>query len=447
MKKFYFRGIYLSLILSLFCIPSLMAQQTLIKVSDWNAYVHLPWDYNANPGKSYPTIIFIPGLGEIGTNPARLLWNGPGAYLGQGWNGNVKVGTDSIKFIIISLQPPSAWPRPWTIKTRIDQLRSMYRIKDMHFTGLSMGGWASYWYSYYYPDEVTRVVGVESVVPLEDQDFIATYKPYANANGQLLAFEQSWDYRKNDSVVWAMNLVNPGSAEYIGTDFGGGGHCCWSEFYGGGGKLPTVFNIDGKSANLYEWIAAEYAMQGPLPVTIADITALGREHSVDLYWSTSSEVNSKTFEIQRSINGTDFEIIGQVQASGDSKVERKYTFTDETPSKGSNFYRLKMIDRDGSSAYSKTVSAKVAYQSALLVKNVSLAPGGTGLRMLIESNETTHGNLSVFDASGRVYLNAPLTIREGANSIQEELKLNGSGIFYLRLTTDKENYTQSLFSK
>ena len=52
--------------------------QELIKVSGWNAYVHVPSDYEVNQTKNYPTIIFIPGLGEVGTDPNRLIQNGPG---------------------------------------------------------------------------------------------------------------------------------------------------------------------------------------------------------------------------------------------------------------------------------------------------------------------------------------------------------------------------------
>src|ERR1043165_141420 len=103
------QGIIL-LITFLCCNVSVKSQQSLINVNGWNAYVHLPWDYSLNPTKSYPTIIFFPGIGEIGTNASLVIANGPGAYIAQGWNGNVKVGVDSVKFIIVSLQPPTSYP-------------------------------------------------------------------------------------------------------------------------------------------------------------------------------------------------------------------------------------------------------------------------------------------------------------------------------------------------
>src|SRR5205085_12588630 len=77
------------------------AQQTLTQINGWNAYVHLPSSYNST-STTYPVIIFFPGIGEIGTNASSVISNGPGAYINQGWNGNVQVGTNNVEFIVIS---------------------------------------------------------------------------------------------------------------------------------------------------------------------------------------------------------------------------------------------------------------------------------------------------------------------------------------------------------
>ena len=88
-------GVLLLIAVSLLTNPA-KAQQTLISVNGWNAYVHVPADYNspANASKAFPTILFFPGVGEVGTNASAVILNGPGAYITQGWNGNVLVGSD-----------------------------------------------------------------------------------------------------------------------------------------------------------------------------------------------------------------------------------------------------------------------------------------------------------------------------------------------------------------
>ena len=279
------------------------AQGTLERVAGWNAYVHLPSDYDQT-SKKYPTILFFPGLGEVGNDPNKLIANGPSAYLMQGWDGSAL----GVQFIVISLQPPSAWPRPWTVKEKIDLLKAQYRIGDYYMTGLSMGGWTALWYSYYYPNEIKKLVGVESVVPT-DYGISIDYKAPALAGQHYLLFEQQNDYRKNDSVVYWMNQYSPGSSFYQYTTFGGGGHCCWNEFYGGGGKQPGVFNINGRQQTLYEWIA-----EGTQDVLATFITKAYIRGSY-LFWDCESTEQGDYFQVLEERGGK-WNVVSEVPASG-----------------------------------------------------------------------------------------------------------------------------------
>src|SRR5574337_1106416 len=93
------------LILSLLILNTAFAQQFVTKVNGWNAYVHLPDDYSAT-SKNYPAIIFVPGIGEVGTNASLLLVNGPSHFVDQGNTMQFVVNGVLEKPIIISIQPP-----------------------------------------------------------------------------------------------------------------------------------------------------------------------------------------------------------------------------------------------------------------------------------------------------------------------------------------------------
>ncbi|MCE7065314.1 T9SS type A sorting domain-containing protein [Dyadobacter sp. CY326] len=90
-----------------------------------------------------------------------------------------------------------------------------------------------------------------------------------------------------------------------------------------------------------------------LPVKLIDFVAIGNEDRALLTWSTSEESNSDHFEIQHSANGKTWKEIGHVDASGESKMRTNYAFEHRNPLKGENLYRLKMMDKDGSYAYSR----------------------------------------------------------------------------------------------
>ncbi|MFL5789383.1 MAG: hypothetical protein ACJ748_15085, partial [Flavisolibacter sp.] len=85
------------------------AQQTLTTINGWNAYVHLPNDYTSTTIK-YPVIIFIAGVGEVGTTASKMLTYGPSKFISQGDSMNFWVNGVLEKPIVISIQPPTAWP-------------------------------------------------------------------------------------------------------------------------------------------------------------------------------------------------------------------------------------------------------------------------------------------------------------------------------------------------
>ncbi|KAA0992682.1 T9SS type A sorting domain-containing protein [Dyadobacter aurulentus] len=105
---------------------------------------------------------------------------------------------------------------------------------------------------------------------------------------------------------------------------------------------------------------------GALPVTLVSFTA-EKSNAADgslentlalLSWQTSAEVNFDRFSIQRSRDGKNWSDIGSVKAKGttnqeDDEISNTYTFTDKAPAEGENLYRLKMIDKDESFAYSQ----------------------------------------------------------------------------------------------
>lgn len=93
-----------------------------------------------------------------------------------------------------------------------------------------------------------------------------------------------------------------------------------------------------------------------LPIKLSSFTAVKINAAVKLDWVTQQEVNSGFFTIERSADGKNFTIIGTVNAAGNTQAISNYSFTDNAPQTGKNFYRLKETDLDGTSMYSGIVS-------------------------------------------------------------------------------------------
>lgn len=137
--------------------------------------------------------------------------------------------------------------------------------------------------------------------------------------------------------------------------------------------------------------------QSALPVTLVAFDAEKEGRSVRLSWKTSLETNSDFFEIQRSRDAKNWKGLDRVQAAGESSQQATYGYTDAEPMAGTGYYRLKMVDRDGTFAFSQI--RKVACDGADLV--VFPNPAGDRLEMDVKDwSKVT--KVSVLNAAGGV---------------------------------------------
>jgi hypothetical protein len=136
-----------------------------------------------------------------------------------------------------------------------------------------------------------------------------------------------------------------------------------------------------------------------LPVTLISFKAtLNERQQATLKWATASEFNNDFFEIERSKNATDFESLGKIVGRGTVQGQNDYTFTDEVPLKGINYYRLKQVDFDGQFSYSRLSS---------VIKDgdgtISLFPNPTANVLKINFEDADQiENVTFYNAFGRV---------------------------------------------
>jgi hypothetical protein len=90
-----------------------------------------------------------------------------------------------------------------------------------------------------------------------------------------------------------------------------------------------------------------------VPVDLLRFDARLNSHKeVELKWATTSEINTSHFEVERSVNGIEYALLETVNAYGSIDLISNYAYTDRNP-EPVNYYRLKMVDKDGSYKYSE----------------------------------------------------------------------------------------------
>ena len=111
-----------------------------------------------------------------------------------------------------------------------------------------------------------------------------------------------------------------------------------------------------QSPSWVSWFEIEVFGSLTLPVELLNFTTTPLSKTVELSWQTATERNASHFDLERSNNGKTFAKIGQVKANDNSVTLKSYSFIDETPFNGLNYYRLRQIDNDGKETLSKVVS-------------------------------------------------------------------------------------------
>ncbi|MCX6210635.1 MAG: PKD domain-containing protein [Bacteroidetes bacterium] len=102
----------------------------------------------------------------------------------------------------------------------------------------------------------------------------------------------------------------------------------------------------------------------PLPVTLSSFSAKKLNNTTIINWVTASEINTKSFEVQRSINNSTFVNIGTIMAKG---LANSYAFVDEKTSLGLSYYRLKQIDNDGKFSFSNVLAVEIKNKESFTI--------------------------------------------------------------------------------
>ncbi len=150
-----------------------------------------------------------------------------------------------------------------------------------------------------------------------------------------------------------------------------------------------------------------------LPVTLVAFSAKLQNNTVILNWQTTNETNSAFFNIQRSRDGVYFTNIGKVIAKGDGN----YNFNDSLiymPQPSIIYYRLQMVDQNGSNTYSKIVSVPI--NTAKNTFNIYPNPVANTIYVQLISNKMSIANLKITDLQGKVLQQQSINLQIGLNN-------------------------------
>gem|GEM_PF-1402421 len=264
-----------------------------------------------------------------------------------------------------------------------------------------------------------------SVAISADGNTIISGGPYDN-NGLGAA----WVFTRT-AGVWTQRgnkLVGTGSIRGISDRVEQGYSLCISS---DGNTALVGGRLDNPSGAVWTFVSG-YVQ----PVTISSFTATSQNKAVYTNWQTSTELNTSHFIIQHSTDGNSFTDIGTVKAIGSGA--NGYQFTDNNPTNGTNYYRLKSVDKDGSFAYSKVVSCEWLMVSKQLVVYPNPA------KSIVTISGSHIASIQVIDNIGRV---VKVVSFKGTSNPSLSVSTLKAGVYHLLVQTTDGNVSGVGFVK
>lgn len=135
-----------------------------------------------------------------------------------------------------------------------------------------------------------------------------------------------------------------------------------------------------------------------LPIELLSFTHKVEQNQIYLLWSTATELNNDYMAIERSVDGQNFSEIGRVQGAGNSVERIDYSFIDQSPYPGTNYYRLKQGDFDGTSTYHKVIAVEFMGETA---NTISVVQNPEEVTVQFHAPNAA-GQLVLLDGMGRI---------------------------------------------
>ncbi len=183
---------------------------------------------------------------------------------------------------------------------------------------------------------------------------------------------------------------------------------------------------------------------GPLPVTFTKLSGVYNNGISKLNWATLSEQNFSHFEVEYSKDGVGFNHLGNVAGNGNSNNRIDYGFNHLQPVAGANYYRLKMVDRDGRYTYSNIVLLNVTIKG-LVITAVYPNPFIDKVNVGITSAAAEKASIKLFDNAGKLVYSNEIMMQVGINTISiNNLSKLAAGSYMIQVSAGDAVLTKQL---
>jgi hypothetical protein len=192
--------------------------------------------------------------------------------------------------------------------------------------------------------------------------------------------------------------------------------------------IGALMDANGADVAVFDELIIAEVQASPLPVRWLDYSCETRVDGIEIKWSTATEINNSHFIVERTIeNNPDvFKELNNnwITGAGFSNQINDYTFFDNKPFNGWNYYRVKQVDFDGQYEYTSLIGCKWEGDEEF----IEAYPNPVKDYLHVQSNANSH--VSLIDANGKEVKR--LNHFNSANQAKLDLTHYKSGVYFLK---------------
>ncbi len=201
--------------------------------------------------------------------------------------------------------------------------------------------------------------------------------------------------------------------------------------------------VDGASFFIDEVRAGN----GIVPVEFATFSATSVGADVQLNWSTATETNNKGFFVERKSTSGEFASVGFIDGSGTTTLVKEYSFIDKGVGVGTYTYRLKQVDFDGTSDYSKAIEVDVTAPNTFALNQNFPNPFNPSTKINFSLATDAKVTLTVYNVLGQevaTLVNGAMSA--GVHSVNFDASSLVSGLYIAKITATSaaQNFTSNI---
>jgi hypothetical protein len=200
-----------------------------------------------------------------------------------------------------------------------------------------------------------------------------------------------------------------------------------------GAANPQAFLITSTATQGFSWFNIGTPNSQALPVELLSFNGDCNEGQVNISWQTATEHNSDYFEVEKSRDGMNWQLLTTVNAAGNSTQLLNYEATDAHAMEGNNYYRLTQVDIDGTTKTYDVINVSCSGAAKGYFSAYPNPSTGSFQVILNDKNLVGSGILSVKDTKGAELLNRTIEVKPGINMFSvTDLNL-APGVYYIQI--------------